>query len=216
MVGDYVQLALSDTGTGMGQDVLDNLFEPFFTTKAPGKGNRPRSVHGLRHPQTARRIHHGIQRTRSGTTFRIYFPLSGSPPLHVSGERTRPAGIPGTETVLVIEDEDLVRDLVTGIMREAGYTVLQAGDARSAQDLVASHAGQIHLVISDMILPDATGTELYERLLGVRPGMKVLYMSGYTPDVISHVGQLGPEAHFIQKPFSLHEFSHKVRMVLDG
>ncbi len=214
--GDYVLLAVSDTGTGMDRDVLDHLFEPFFTTKAPGKGTGL----GLSTVYGIVKQHGGYIMAYSepgaGTTFRIYFPLSGSPSLHVPGERNRPAGIPGTETVLVIEDEELVRELVTGIMREAGYTVLQAGDARSAHDLVTTYAGEIHLVISDMILPDATGTELFEQLSGVRPGMKVLYMSGYTPDVISRVGQLGPEAHFIQKPFSLHEFSHKVRKVLDG
>jgi CheY-like chemotaxis protein len=196
--------------------MLDHLFEPFFTTKAPGKGTGL----GLSTVYGIVKQHGGYIMVYSepakGTTFRIYFPLSGEPSTHASGRAERPPAFTGAETILVVEDEELVRDLVTGIMREAGYTILQAGDGKQALDLVGSYAGDIHLVISDMILPDATGTDLFERLSGVRPGMKVLYMSGYTPDVISHAGQLGPDAHFIQKPFSLHEFSHKVRAVLDG
>ncbi len=215
-VGDYVLLAVSDTGTGMDQAVLDHLFEPFFTTKSPGKGTGL----GLSTVYGIVKQHGGYIMAYSepggGTTFRIYFPLSGEPAMRNGGGMERPAGIPGAETVLVIEDEDLVRELVIGIMKDSGYTVLEARDGKTAHDIAQTFAGDIHLVISDMILPDTTGTDLYERLSRLRKGMKVLYMSGYTPDVISHAGRLGPDAHFIQKPFSLHEFSHKVRMVLDG
>ncbi len=216
MTGDYVLLTVSDTGTGMDQDVLDHLFEPFFTTKAPGKGTGL----GLSTVYGIVKQHGGYIMAYSepakGTTFRIYFPLSGAPSDKAASRLEQPHGIGGCETVLVIEDEELVRELVTGILKDSGYTVLEARDGKTAHDLARTFSGQIHLVISDMILPDATGTDLFEQLGAVRSGMKVLYMSGYTPDVISHVGQLGPEAHFIQKPFTLHEFSHKVRTVLDG
>jgi PAS domain S-box-containing protein len=214
--GDYIMLALSDTGVGMDNAVLSQVFEPFFTTKAPGKGTGL----GLSTAYGIVKQHNGYIMVYSepgrGTIFRIYFPRHGASAQMVVELQEYREGMTGTETIMVIEDEQLVRDLIVSMLKSAGHTVLEAPDGKTALDLAASFPGDIHLVITDMILPDTNGTALFEDLSAMRHGMKVLCMSGYTPDVISHNKLLNSEAPFIQKPFSLQGFAQKVREILDG
>ncbi len=212
--GEHVLLAISDTGTGMDNDVLSHLFEPFYTTKAPGKGTGL----GLSTVYGIVKQHGGYILVDSehgrGTTFRIYFPCSGTSAAAPDQQKGPQSGFSGAETIMVVEDEQLVRNLITGMLEDAGFKVIKAGDGETALDLVRAFKGDIQLIITDIVLPDTNGTTLFETLNSIRPGMKVLYMSGYTPDVITHT-RLDDDKHFIQKPFTLNEFAGKVRMVLD-
>jgi PAS domain S-box-containing protein len=214
--GEHVLLTVSDTGSGMDSDVLSHLFEPFFTTKGHGIGPTASasSVYGIV------KQHGGYIMVYSepgrGTTFRIYFPCSSTVTETPCVPKEPQAGLSGTETIMVVEDELLVRNMITGMLDNAGFNVIEAGDGKTALELLKTFKGDIHLIISDIVLPDTNGTILFETMSSLRPGMKVLYMSGYTPDVITHTRLLEDDSHFIQKPFTLNDFANKVRLVLDG
>jgi DNA-binding response OmpR family regulator len=150
-----------------------------------------------------------------GTTFRIYFPCSEASAMAVQEQSQEQAGPTGTETILVVEDEQIVRELVSGILKSGGYTVIEAGDGTTAEGAAAAHAGEIHLMVTDIMLPDTDGISLYKKISGARPVMRSLYMSGYTPDLVKHTLLVENDSIFIQKPFSLSDFSRKVRAVLD-
>jgi PAS domain S-box-containing protein len=216
MPGDYVLLAVSDTGVGMTEEVKSRLFEPFFTTKEVGKGTGL----GLATCFGIVKQNEGHIRAYSelgvGTTFKIYLP-------QVEGVATplvRPEPIDilaqGTETILLAEDEITVRDLAAQSLRQQGYTVLEAADGLEALDLAQSQPKrEIHLLLTDMIMPRLGGANLAEQLRAVRPQIKVLFMSGYTDSTIIRYGLPKTGSAFLQKPFSPQRLVQKVREVLD-
>jgi PAS domain S-box-containing protein len=213
--GPYVMMAVSDSGSGMDAETIQKIFDPFFTTKEQGKGTGLglATVYGIIKQHGG---HIDVQsEPGKGSTFRVYFPLKDHP--HetdtVSVDST-PAR--GAETVLVVEDQKQVLDIACGILTRWGYNVIGAESGEEALKLAAAHEGPIHLVLTDVIMTGMNGRELHVRLNAERPGIKALYMSGYTSDVIGHHGVLDEGVHFIQKPFSLQSLASKVRDVLDN
>ncbi len=216
--GEYVQLAVSDDGMGMDQEMLANIFEPFFTTKGLGKGTGL----GLSTIYGIIRQNEGFINVYSepghGTTFRTYMPryrLEGAAEPAVPAEAAVPAKLPtGTETVLLVEDEPEILDLAKLILERLGYTLLIAGTPAEALRLAKEYPGEIHLLVTDVVMPEMNGHDLAEKLLQYQPHLKCLFMSGYTADIIAHHGVLEIDVHFIQKPFSLKDFAVKLREVL--
>jgi CheY-like chemotaxis protein len=213
--GPHVMLAVSDTGAGMDEGTLGKIFEPFFTTKGIGRGTGLglSTVHGIV------KQHGGsiwvYSELGKGTTFKIYFPLAEETrPVPVSG-RTRTEATAGTETILVAEDEEQVKGLACEILRRNGYTVFEASDGKGALELAEAYEGPIHLLVTDVVMPDMNGKILHQHLSVARPGLKVLYMSGYSENVIAHHGVLDEGVNFVQKPFSFHGLATRVRDVLD-
>ncbi len=215
--GRYVRLSVSDTGVGMTQEVKEKVFEPFFTTKEKGKGTGLglSMVYGIV-KQSNGNIWLYSEPNR-GTTFRIYFPRTEeeAETLH---EREETDSFPrGSETVLLVEDEELVRDLATRLLEQQGYRVLKAANGQEALRVAKELVGEtIHLLLADIVMPHMGGKELADWLKISRPNVKVLFTSGYADNAIVHHGVLDPGTHFLQKPFSLKTLSHKVREVLDG
>ena len=211
--GRHVRLAVADTGVGMGKDTLERVFEPFFTTKPEGSGTGL----GLSTVYGIVKQHGGSidvqSETAQGTYFAIYFPVTDA---HLSRtDRVEPsAGTLGEETVLVVEDQDQVRKLVSQHLRSLGYTVLEAKDGLSALRRASDHAGVVHLLVSDVVLEGMNGKELYERLAAERPGIKVLFMSGYARDILSRHGVSEDGVALIQKPFTHEVFASRVHDVL--
>jgi CheY-like chemotaxis protein len=209
-----VLLAVSDTGHGIDADAQQHIFEPFFTTKAPGQGTGLglATVFGIV-KQHAGNIWVYSEPGR-GTTFKIYLPLAQAPVSIVESESPEADSLDGTETVLLVEDEASVRQLVGDTLRAHGYQVLATGDPAKGLELAATHQGAIHLLLTDVIMPVMNGRELYRRLVRERSGLKILYMSGYTDNVIAHHQVLDEEIAFLQKPFTIRSLLQKVRAVL--
>ncbi len=211
--GDYVEMSVTDTGSGMDTETLSRIFEPFFTTKENGKGTGLglATVYGIvQQNNGAIEVH---SRVGHGTTFYIYLPRAT--------DLGKPAPIPvgtgaGTETVLLVEDDDRVRALVSNMLRKNGFTVLLASAGDQALEIAARHRGRIHLLLTDMLMPGLNGRMLSERLTATRPETRVLYMSGYSDDDILRLGVKKNAAHFIQKPFSVDALIHKVRDALNS
>ena len=216
--GPYVSLVVSDTGCGMDAATRARIFEPFFTTKEKGKGTGLglSTVYGIV-KQSGGNIW-VYSEPGQGTTFKIYLPREISAKMAVNASRLAVVQTPpaGTETILVVEDEEAIRHIAQRILGEAGYTVLTAPAASDALLTSKAHQGTIHLLLTDVVMPQASGRALAERLAVARPGIKVLYMSGYTDDAIVHHGTLDPGTHFIGKPFSAADLTKKVREVLDS
>jgi two-component system cell cycle sensor histidine kinase/response regulator CckA len=215
--GRYVRLSASDTGVGMTREVKEKVFEPFFTTKEKGKGTGLglSMVYGIV-KQSNGNIWVYSEPNR-GTTFRIYFPRTEeeADTLHEREEKDFFPG--GTETVLLAEDDELVRDLANRLLKQQGYKVLEAANGQEALRVAKEHVGEtIHLLLADIVMPQMGGKELADWLKISRPNMKVLFTSGYADNAIVHHGVLNPGTHFLQKPFSLKTLSQKVREVLDG
>jgi two-component system cell cycle sensor histidine kinase/response regulator CckA len=213
--GRYVMLAVSDTGCGMDAETQSRIFEPFFTTKEKGKGTGLglSTVYGIV-KQSGGYIF-AYSETGRGTTFKIYLPrVEESAPEVVPERRTR-VGCRGSETVLLVEDEESVRELIAEALKAQGYNVLVAGNGQEALALAAPANCRIQLMITDVVMPGMSGRELATRLAESRPGTRVLYLSGYTEDAILHHGVLDPGTAFLQKPFSLDALACKVREVLD-
>lgn len=207
-------LAVSDTGVGMDETVLSHIFEPFFTTKEPGKGTGLglATCYGII-KQSGGYIW-PYSEPGYGTTFKIYLPRFTEAAASNSQEAS--LAIPhGTETVLLVEDELLVRDIAVQALRTQGYTVLEATNGSEAVRIAGEYAGEIHLLVTDVVMPQMGGKKLAERLQALHPRLKVLYMSGYTDDAIVHRGVLAPGIAFLQKPFSPASLARKVREVLD-
>lgn len=212
--GEYVRLSVADTGCGMDSDVRSHLFEPFFTTKEHGTGLGLATVYGIV------RQSGGFIRVDSapgkGTTFDIFFPRVGGPAERQEAGKPAASAPGGVETVLVVEDDELVRDLVCEVLRRSGYVVLGACHGAEALHVAELHSGPIHLLLTDVVMPGMGGAELAERLARARPGIKVLYMSGYTDDEALRRGVMGGRKAFIQKPFRAAALAVKVREVLDS
>jgi two-component system, cell cycle sensor histidine kinase and response regulator CckA len=214
--GDYVRLTVSDTGCGMSADVQPLIFEPFFTTKAIGQGTGL----GLSTAYGIIKQSGGFIWVYSepglGTAFKIYFPRATVSETQVAspGGSSRPSG--GSETILVVEDEDMVRVLACRALRERGYQVLEARHGEEALEQVQQRRGPIHLVLSDVVMPQLGGRELGQRLASLLPELPVLYMSGYTGEDVIQRGLLDPGAPFQQKPFTPEGLARKVREMLDS
>jgi two-component system, cell cycle sensor histidine kinase and response regulator CckA len=215
--GSSIMLAISDTGAGMDAEVQSHLFEPFFTTKAVGKGTGL----GLATCYGIIRQHDGTIEVYSevghGTTFKIYLPRVDQQP-EEAAPRDDVNGLPGgIETVLVVEDEMSVRALAARVLRMRGYTVLEAANGDEALRLARDRGGaRIALLLTDVIMPQIGGKALADQLVELLPGIKVLFMSGYTDDAIVHHGRLEPGIAFLHKPFSPAALARKVRDVLDA
>ena len=214
--GDYVMLAISDTGVGMDTDTQTHIFEPFFTTKGPkGTGLGLSTVYGII-KQSGGYVW-VYSEPGKGTTFKIYLPRIGATgePMEaeVPVENAHPH--PGGETILLVEDEPTLRGLTEQYLRNQGYTVLEAADGAAAIQVSNAHPGPIHLLLTDVIMPGMNGRELAQRISSLRPEAKVLYMSGYTENAIGHNGTLDAGITLLQKPFTLPALKTKVREVLD-
>jgi hypothetical protein len=212
--GDYVEMSFADTGTGMDSETLSRIFEPFFTTKESGKGTGLglATVYGIvQQNNGAIEVH---SRVGHGTTFYIYLPRAtdlGKPAPIVAAN---PAA--GSETILLVEDDDRVRALVANMLRKNGFKVLLASAGDQALEIAARHRGRIHLLLTDVLMPGLNGRMLSERLTATRPETRVLYMSGYSDDDILRLGVKKAAAHFIQKPFSVDALVHKIRETLNS
>ena len=214
--GPHVMLAVSDTGHGMDAEVLGHMFEPFFTTKAPGLGTGLglATVYGIvRQLGGQVMVYSEVDR---GTSFKIYLPRleAAADQLQVAAAAGPPPG--GTETVLLVEDEPALRVLVEEILTKGGYHVLQNEKPEAALALAASHGGAIDLVLTDVIMPNMSGRQMADALRLERPRIRVLFMSGYTDDAISHHGILEPGTHFLEKPFTADGLLRKIREVLEA
>ena len=214
--GSYVLLAVCDTGHGMDADTKSHLFEPFFTTKEKGKGTGLglSTVYGIVKQSGGSITVESVP--GRGTTFRIYFPrVEHEVPGTVAGvEAIDPAR--GRETILLVEDEPSVRGLVHETLRLHGYTVLEARHGIEALLTSAKYVGPIHLLLTDVVMPQMSGPEVAEKILTVRPGIKVLYMSGYPDHPVFDKGGVSRQTGFLPKPFSPHVLAQKVREVLTG
>ncbi|MCK9461226.1 MAG: PAS domain S-box protein [Proteobacteria bacterium] len=213
--GPYVMLAVTDTGRGMDEGTKARIFEPFFTTKEKGKGTGLglSTAYGIVR-QSGGDIH-VYSEPGLGTTMKIYLPRKTSPAVVAPKVSIPPTRLTGSETILVVEDEEAVMNLAKRILDTAGYTVLTATSGDEALATCERHADQIHLVLTDVVMPGMGGREFAERLAKLRPGIKVLYMSGYTDDAIVHHGTLDAGTKFVGKPFNSTDLTRKVREVLD-
>jgi two-component system cell cycle sensor histidine kinase/response regulator CckA len=211
--GHYVRLSVGDTGMGMDKETQSRIFEPFFTTKEKGKGTGLglSTVYGIV-KQSGGYVLVQSEEER-GTTFHIYLPrVAGVAEKHAPPVTQAPLG--GTETVLLVEDEESVRHLVRDTLAAKGYRVVEAENGEAGMAAAAKHEGKIDLVITDVVMPGMGGRELVKQLADVRPETKVLYLSGYTEDSIISEGTIECGAAFLQKPFTLQNLSRKVREVL--
>jgi CheY-like chemotaxis protein len=219
--GEHTMLVISDTGVGMDEEIKAHLFEPFFTTKERGQGT------GLGLPtvfgivtQNGGHIEVDSQ-PGQGTTIAIYLPVAdrtkkprSAPSRSMTSAETKL--VRGTETVLVVEDEQTVRDLAVQVLKSCGYQVLAASNGQDALQINEQHDGPIHLLLTDVVMPQMSGGELANRLQELRPEMRVLYMSGYADDTIIQRGVLSSSAAFVSKPLTIEELTQRVRAVLDG
>ena len=216
--GDYVTIAISDTGVGMDTETQSHIFEPFFTTKGPkGTGLGLSTVYGII-KQSGGYIW-VFSEVGKGTTFKIYLPrvaATGELAIaQVAAQDETRAVEPGTETILVVEDEANLRYLARQYLEKQGYRVIEAADGAVAMQIAVAHEGVIHLLLTDVIMPGMNGRELAQRISEIRPNVKVLYMSGYTDNVVGHNGMLDAGVRLLQKPFNLRDLKSKVREVLD-
>lgn len=214
--GEYVLLCFSDNGTGMDKTTLDHMFEPFFTTKDRGKGTGLglATVYGI----VLQHNGHITVYSEPGieTTFRIYLPRVIGEIERIPDKANIRKGKHGKETIVVAEDDKGVRDLTCEILRNHGYHVITASTAGEFIDILERRNCRIHLMLTDVIMPDMNGKQLFERIRNYYPDMKVLYMSGFTGNVIAHHGILDKGVNFIQKPFSIQALTEKIRHVLDA
>ncbi len=216
--GDYVLLTISDTGFGMDAETQSHIFEPFFTTKGTkGTGLGLSTVYGIV-KQSGGYIWVASEPGK-GTSFKIYLPRvaeRAETPAVVVPPEDEASIEPGTETILLAEDEANLRYLARQFLEKQGYRVIEAADGTAAMQIAVAHEGVIHLLLTDVIMPGMNGRELAQRISEIRPQTKILYMSGYTENVIGHNGTLDAGVRLLQKPFTLRDLKGKVREVLDS
>src|SRR5580700_3089207 len=216
--GDYVMLTISDTGMGMDSETQSHIFEPFFTTKGlKGTGLGLSTVYGIV-KQSGGYIW-VYSESGKGTTFKIYLPRVAEAvekPARVAAAAESASGEPGIETILLVEDEANLRYLARQFLEKQGYQVIEAADGAVAMQIAVAHEGVIHLLLTDVIMPGMNGRELARGISEIRPNVKVLYMSGYTENVIGRNGMLDAGVRLLQKPFTLRDLKSKVREVLDS
>jgi len=216
--GLHIMLSISDTGTGMTDVIKEHLFEPFFTTKEKGKGTGLglSTVYGIV-KQTGGHIW-VYSELNKGTTFKIYFPCvhdkSKDAKIEKMKEVEKPSG--GNETILIIEDEEIVRESTGDMLTVLGFNVLKAANGNDALSLCNSYRDPIHLILLDVVMPGLSGPKLFEEVKKTHPESKLLFMSGYTDNIIVHHGILEDGIEFIQKPFTVKEISKKIRGILDN
>jgi PAS domain S-box-containing protein len=213
--GDFVLLGVSDDGCGMDKETLNNLFEPFFTTKETGKGTGLglATVYGIVKQNNG--FINVYSEPGQGTTFRIYLPrysAAGEIPAGIQPDKPDPTG---NETILLVEDEPAILNLTRMMLERKGYSVLSAATPAAAIYMAGNHTEKIHLLMTDVVMPGMNGRDLARRLTDLYPDIKLLFMSGYTANVIAHQGVLDEGVAFIQKPFSMKALADKLRMVLD-
>jgi PAS domain S-box-containing protein len=213
--GSYVMLAVSDTGIGMDKEVQEHIFDPFYTTKEKGKGTGL----GLSTIYGIVKQNNGFiwvySEPDKGSTFKIYLPKVKGDVKEEEIEQTPVENLSGSETVLIVEDDDSLRKLTRTILKQKGYKILEAENGEDALRVSKEHEGPIDLLITDVVMPKMSGKETAERLQPLHPQMKVIYMSGYTDDAIVHRGVLARGLNFLDKPFSSEGLVRKVREVLD-
>src|SRR5882762_2904912 len=214
--GSYVMLRVTDTGTGIDPEIQSQIFEPFFTTKERDKGTGLglATVYGVV-KQSGGYIAVESEKGK-GACFSVYLPRVGQTVSAVEAKTGQPASIRGSETVLLVEDAEALRKLANMFLRDSGYRVLTAADGTEALEVARSHSGPIHLLLTDVVMPGINGRVLGERLAPLQPGMKVLYMSGYTDSFIAGHGVLEAGTHLLHKPFTQETLARKVREVLDS
>jgi PAS domain S-box-containing protein len=209
--GDYVMLAVSDDGCGIDREILDRLFDPFFTTKGVGKGTGL----GLATVYGIVKQNEGCIDVRSetgrGSTFRIYLPRSQGKAEQLREDESTETTAPGHETILLVEDEAAVLDMCRIMLESLGYRVLSAATPGEAMRIAREHAGEIHLLMTDVVMPEMNGRDLAKNILTLYPNIKRLFMSGYTADVIAHRGILDEGVHLIQKPFDMRTLAARLR-----
>jgi PAS domain S-box-containing protein len=213
--GNYILLTVSDTGMGMTPEVIDHIFEPFFTTKDIGQGTGLglATVYGI--VQQNRGAIRVSSTPGHGTTFRIFLPRQ-TPSQTAPKPQTPPAPVArGHETILLVEDESSILALGSHILQNLGYTVLLANTPGKAIETAENHSTPIHLVLTDVVMPEMDGRELVHRLTPLHPGIKRIFMSGYTQDVLANYGSVDKDAYFIQKPFTVAALARTVRQALD-
>jgi CheY-like chemotaxis protein len=213
--GEHVVLVVSDTGHGMDSYTLEHVFEPFFTTKPQGRGTGLglSTVYGIV-SQAGGHVTTYSEQNR-GTSFRVYLPAVRESVSSTMSARPESAPPGGSETLLVCEDDDAVRDLTARTLIAAGYNVLVAGDATQALQLAAEKDRSLDLLVTDVIMPDMNGQQLSKAMADVRPGIRTLFVSGYTSDVIAHHGVLEKTVDFLEKPYSRRQLLCKIREILD-
>jgi signal transduction histidine kinase/CheY-like chemotaxis protein len=214
--GEYIQLAVSDTGAGMERDVQARIFEPFFTTKPVGQGTGLglSTVYGI--VKQSDGFIWVYSEPGLGSTFKVYLPRVGASLTHAPAEGLRGDLRGGSETILIVEDEDIVRTLASRGLREHGYSVIEATNGAEALRLLEQRPAGVDLVISDVVMPEMGGRELGRSLAELRPTLPVLFISGYAGEDVIQRGLLEPGSPFQQKPFAVEHLARKVRDMLDG
>ncbi|HEU6452301.1 MAG TPA: ATP-binding protein, partial [Gemmatimonadaceae bacterium] len=215
--GHYAMLSISDTGTGMKREIQQRIFEPFFTTKAAGTGTGLglSTVYGIV-KQSGGYIW-VYSEVGSGTVFKVYLPHAGKGEEAARSERQlTPTGLTGNESVLLVEDDNALRYVASRSLRTYGYHVLEAHNGREALELCERHEGPIHIVVTDLVMPEMSGSELASRIADHRPGISVLLMSGYAGDEVARRNIARSDAAFIEKPFTGDALAARVREVLEG
>jgi len=212
--GHFAQLAISDTGTGMDADTREKIFEPFFTTKGQGEGTGL----GLATVYGTVQQHDGTitveSRPAKGTSFHCFLPLADRPAVELTKLESKVTDLEGTETVMVVEDEETIRNLAVKVLSKLGYTVMEAKSPEKCLEKLQESQEPVDLLLTDVVMPGMNGKELYEAVSAVFPDIRVLFMSGFTEDIITHGGIIDDGIPFLQKPFSVDELAKRVREVL--